>query len=60
MKDLQGVMAQDGADQAILITTGTLTPDAYAFAREKPITLIDGPRLQTMLGERVSASGEEA
>lgn len=60
VKDLQGVMAQEGADQAILITTGTLTPDAYAFAREKPITLIDGPRLQTMLGERVSASGEEA
>lgn len=45
IRELYGVMTADGADAAIFVTVGGYTADARAFARGKPITLVDGPQL---------------
>ena len=34
---------------SLLITTSSYGPDAYEFAKDKPISLIDGPNLIEML-----------
>jgi restriction system protein len=39
----------EGANRGILFTTSSYGPDAYQFAKDKPITLIDGARLLHML-----------
>lgn len=40
-----GILTAEGADAAIIITSGSFTPEAGEFARGKPIRLIDGPGL---------------
>lgn len=50
VRELYGVTAGEKADAAIFVTSGSYTPDAIAFARGKPITLIDGRELVRMLG----------
>lgn len=45
VRELFGVMAAEGASRAILVCSGTYTPDARDFAAGKPIELIDGARL---------------
>jgi restriction system protein len=49
VRDLYGTVLNEGANRGILVTTSTYGPDAYEFAKDKPITLIDGPRLLHML-----------
>jgi restriction system protein len=39
----------EGANRGILITTASYGPDAYDFAKDKPISLVDGPNLLVML-----------
>jgi restriction system protein len=39
----------EGANRGILVTTSSYGPDAYAFAKDKPISLVDGPNLVAML-----------
>jgi restriction system protein len=34
-----------------LVTTSQFGPDAYEFAKEKPITLLDGPNLLHLFGK---------
>ena len=39
----------EGADKGILVTTSHYGSDAYEFAKGKPITLLDGGNLLSLL-----------
>ncbi len=49
VRDLYGTMINEGAVKGILVTTSTYGPDSYGFAKDKPITLIDGGNLLHLL-----------
>lgn len=49
VRDLYGTVVNEGANRGILVTTATYGPDAYEFAKNKPISLVDGPNLIAML-----------
>lgn len=51
VRDLYGTVLNEGANRGILVTTSAYGPDAYEFAKDKPITLIDGARLLHLLGK---------
>lgn len=42
VRDLFGTMGHEGANKGILVTTSGYGPDAFNFAKDKPIELIDG------------------
>ena len=63
VRDLYGTLINEGANRGILITTSHYGPDAYAFARDKPISLLTGSDLVDMLrrhGRRYKIDLEEA
>src|SRR5690606_38671209 len=45
VRELYGTMVAENADRAVLVTTAKITPPARAWARGKPIDLIDGAAL---------------
>jgi restriction system protein len=45
VREMLGVLAKEGAHQAVVIATGAYTKDAINFAQGQSIELIDGPRL---------------
>lgn len=45
VRELYGVMAAKGAAGGFVVTSGTFTDDAMAFADGRNVTLVDGPRL---------------
>jgi restriction system protein len=49
VRDLYGTVINEGANRGILVTTASYGPDAYEFAKDKPISLIDGPNLIALL-----------
>lgn len=49
VRDLYGTVVNEGANRGILITTAHYGPDSYEFAKDKPISLVDGPNLLEML-----------
>lgn len=49
IRDLYGVITSERANKGILMTTGTFTKSAIAFADGKPIELIDGEKLHGLL-----------
>lgn len=49
VRDLYGTMLNEGANKGILVTTAGYGPDAFKFAQDKPIELIDGGNLLYML-----------
>lgn len=49
VRDLYGTVMNEGANRGILITTASFGPDSYEFAKDKPISLVDGPNLLVML-----------
>ena len=49
IRELFGVMAAEGVNEGILVTTSTFTDEATAFAQGKNIALIDGADLLTKL-----------
>ena len=49
VRDLYGTVMNEGATKGILVTTSTLGPEAYAFAKDKPLTLMDGSNLLHLL-----------
>lgn len=51
VRDLYGTMLHEGATKGILVTTSSFGKDAYAFAKDKPITLIDGQNLLGLLNK---------
>lgn len=48
VRDLYGTVINEGANRGILVTTSSYGPDAYEFAKGKPISLIDGANLLAM------------
>jgi restriction system protein len=51
VRDLYGTMINEGAAKGILVTTSHYGADSRDFAKDKPITLIDGPNLVHLLEE---------
>lgn len=49
VRDLFGTVINEGATKGILVTTADYGPDAYAFAQNKPITLLSGSHLLHLL-----------
>ncbi|GHU78349.1 hypothetical protein AGMMS49992_28810 [Clostridia bacterium] len=49
VRDLYGTMISEGATKGILVTTSYYGNDSHEFAKDKPITLIDGSNLVYML-----------
>lgn len=45
LQQMFGIMTAEGADEAIIVTSGRFTDEARAFASGKPIQLLDGPNL---------------
>lgn len=45
VRDLYGTTMNEGASKGILVTTADYGPDAYKFASDKPITLMNGSHL---------------
>jgi restriction system protein len=51
VRDLYGTMMNEGANKGILVTTSGYGPDAFEFAKEKPIELMDGGQLLYLLNQ---------
>lgn len=49
VRDLYGTVVNEGANKGILVTTSNYGPDAYGFAKGKPLTLLDGGHLLHLL-----------
>ena len=49
VRDLYGTVVNEGAIKGILVTTSSYGPDAYEFAKDKPLTLLNGSNLLHML-----------
>jgi len=49
VRDLYGTVLNEGATKGILVTTSDYGPDAYEFAKNKPITLMSGNNLLYLL-----------
>jgi restriction system protein len=51
VRDLYGTVHNEGANKGILVTTSDFGPDAYAFAKDKPLTLLSGGELLYLLAQ---------
>ncbi len=51
VRDLYGTVVNEGANKGILVTTADYGPDAYEFAKDKPLTLINGSNLLHLLAK---------
>ncbi len=63
VRDLYGTVVNEGATKGILVSTSVYGPDAYEFAKGKPITLLDGANLLYLLekhGYRAKIDVKEA
>ena len=63
VRDLYGTVINEGASRGILVTTSEYGPDAYDFARDKPITLLNGSNLLHLLekhGQKAKIDLKEA
>jgi len=49
VRDLYGTMMNEGANKGILVATSGYGPDAFDFAKDKPIELVDGGGLLYLL-----------
>lgn len=49
IRELFGVVVAEKAQRGVFVTSGTFTPDAVAFARDKPLELVDGPALAKLV-----------
>jgi restriction system protein len=51
VRELYGTVLSEGANRGILVTTSHYGRDAYEWAANKPLTLIDGPNLLSLLSK---------
>jgi restriction system protein len=49
IRDLYGTVVNEGAIKGILVTTADYGPDSYEFAKDKPLTLLNGSNLLHLL-----------
>jgi restriction system protein len=52
VRDLHGTVVDEGATKGILVTTADYGPDAYGFAKGKPLALLSGSNLLHLLEKR--------
>lgn len=63
VRDLYGTVMNEGATKGILVSTADYGPDAYNFAKSKPLTLLNGNNLLHLLqkhGHRAKIDLKEA
>ena len=63
VRDLYGTVINEGASKGILITTSDYGPEAYEFAKGKPLVLLNGNNLLHLLqkhGYRAKIDIQEA
>jgi restriction system protein len=63
VRDLYGTILNEGASKGVLVTTSRFGADSYEFAKDKPIELLDGANLLSLLeqhGYRMRIDLEEA
>ncbi len=63
VRDLYGTVMNEGATKGILVTTADYGPDAYEFAKGKPLTLLSGSNLLSLLekhGHKATINLKEA
>jgi len=63
VRDLFGTVLNEGANKGILVTTADYGPDAYEFAKDKPLTLLNGSELLYLLekhGHKAKINLDEA
>jgi restriction system protein len=46
VREQYGIMAAENLDEGFVVSSGEFTADAYAFAKGKPLTLVNGQQLQ--------------
>lgn len=51
VRDLYGTVMNEGASKGILVTTSSFGADSYEFAKDKPLTLINGNNLLHLLNK---------
>jgi len=51
VRDLYGTLMNEGANKGILVSTSDYGPDAYKFAKGKPLVLLNGGELLYLLGK---------
>jgi restriction system protein len=51
VRDLYGTVMNEGATKGILVTTSHYGGDSYEFAKDKPLTLINGGNLLSLLNK---------
>ncbi|MBI5264804.1 MAG: restriction endonuclease [Bradyrhizobium sp.] len=51
VRELYGTVLNEGANRGILVATSHFGRDAYEWAANKPLTLIDGPNLLALLSK---------
>lgn len=51
VRDLYGTVVNEGATKGILVSTADYGADAYNFAKDKPLTLLNGSNLLHLLGK---------
>jgi restriction system protein len=49
VRELYGTVVNEGATKGILVTTADYGPESYEFARDKPLTLLNGSELLFLL-----------
>lgn len=49
VRDLYGTVMNEGATKGILVSTADFGPDAYSFAKDKPLSLLNGNNLLHLL-----------
>lgn len=49
VRDLFGAVMNEGANKGILVTTSHYGSESYSFAKDKPLTLLDGRELLSLL-----------
>jgi restriction system protein len=49
VRDLYGTVVNEGAIKGILVSTSHYGPESYAFAKDKPLTLLNGAELLGLL-----------
>ena len=56
VRELYGVMAAQGAAGGFVVTSGTFTNEAVAFAEGRNVRLVDGPKLFALIQQAKAAS----
>ena len=60
VRELYGVMAAKGAAGGYVVTSGSFTEEATAFASGRNVTLVDGPKLFGLIQQAKAARGQSS